>query len=203
MEYWYLNSILYIDSDEIFFCPQAAQSKTAQRAYQQKLMLEFYNRGIEEMRFVRLPFSGLAPAGFEAANGTMSNDFTMNTFECMSAAFNASSVYRMLRCWSEATSFDGFTKSADFAGVCPFHYNHWSCDGGRGGGRDFTKNRCRCKVGFDMMNHLTYKPMPNKCHLMHLNDNKFRFESNRGKGKDDKGSVLIPAPVSKLFASSP
>jgi hypothetical protein len=27
------------------------------------------------------------------------------------------------------------------AAVCPFHYNHWSCDGMKGGGRDWTKNR--------------------------------------------------------------
>ena len=44
-------------------------------------------------------------------------------------------------------------------GVCPFHYNHWSCDGMKGGGRDHEKaTRCRCKVAFDLLNHMSYKP---------------------------------------------
>lgn len=46
--------------------------------------------------------------------------------------------------------------------MCPFHYNHWSCDGMKGGGRDFTKRRCRCKVAFDMQNGYDYKPMLKK-----------------------------------------
>jgi hypothetical protein len=48
-------------------------------------------------------------------------------------------------------------------GVCPFHYNHWSCDGMKGGGRDHEKSaRCRCKVAFDLMNHMSYRPEVNK-----------------------------------------
>ena len=48
-------------------------------------------------------------------------------------------------------------------GVCPFHYNHWSCDGMKGGGRDHAKaNRCRCKVAFDLINHKSYRPEPDK-----------------------------------------
>lgn len=66
----------------------------------------------------------------------------------------------MFSCWSNASTYDDFPKSSDFAGmryeksnlfydgwlscnvsdnvgVCPFHYNHWSCDGMRGGGRDW------------------------------------------------------------------
>ena len=34
-----------------------------------------------------------------------------------------------------------YTTTTTTAGVCPFHYNHWSCDGMKGGGRDWTKNR--------------------------------------------------------------
>lgn len=48
-------------------------------------------------------------------------------------------------------------------GVCPFHYNHWSCDGMSGGGRDHEKAaRCRCKVAFDLMNHMSYRPEVDK-----------------------------------------
>ena len=49
------------------------------------------------------------------------------------------------------------------AGVCPFHYNHWSCDGMKGGGRDHERaGRCRCKVSFDLVNFMTYHPVINR-----------------------------------------
>jgi hypothetical protein len=47
------------DADELFFCPQAADSIAHQRTYQQRTMETFHSRGVEEMRFVRIPYSGL------------------------------------------------------------------------------------------------------------------------------------------------
>ncbi len=52
----------------------------------------------------------------------------------------------------------------------------------RGGGRDWGK-RCRCKVAFDFLNDLAYRPMNWKCHLLHFNDNKYRFQLIRAHGK--------------------
>lgn len=59
LEYPHLNSILYLDADEFFFCPQASENIAQQRSYQQKIHHEFIARGIEEMRYVRIPYSGL------------------------------------------------------------------------------------------------------------------------------------------------
>ena len=86
-------------------------------------------------------------------------------------------VVDYLKCWSSASAYDNFPKSGDLAGKCPFHYNHWSCDGMRNGGRDWGSitPRCRCKVAFDMINGFEYKPLLNKCHILHFNDNKYRF----------------------------
>jgi hypothetical protein len=50
---------LYADADELFFCPQAAENVTTQREYQQRIHSEFIAKGIEEMRYVRIPYSGL------------------------------------------------------------------------------------------------------------------------------------------------
>ena len=50
---------VYIDADELFYCPQAADSVAHQRSYQQRIMAEFSARGVQEMRFVRIPYSGL------------------------------------------------------------------------------------------------------------------------------------------------
>jgi hypothetical protein len=47
------------DADELFFCPQATETLSSQRAYQHRLMGQFHSRGVEEMRFVRIPYSGM------------------------------------------------------------------------------------------------------------------------------------------------
>ena len=59
IEYAQMDSILYLDSDEIFFCPQASRDWQQQRDYQQSLMTLFASQGIEEMRYLRLPYAGL------------------------------------------------------------------------------------------------------------------------------------------------
>jgi hypothetical protein len=202
IEYAHLDMVLFLDADEFFYCPQASLNIETQRIYQQKIMQQFSSQGIEEMRFVRIPYSGIAvaPVGF---NGTKEElwelDFTETTEKCMLDAFAKKDVSEIMRCWSSASAYDNFPKSADFGNVCPFHYNHWSCDGMRNGGRDYVATRCRCKVAFDMINGFEYKPVLDKCHLMHYNDNKYKFQSRREKHVNDKGDIFAPTPIVALL----
>ena len=72
----------------------------------------------------------------------------------------------------------------------------------RNGGRDYGKGpRCRCKVAFDMINGFEYKPLPNRCHLMHLNDDKYAFQSNREKHRNDLGDVKETSVLAAMFAT--
>ncbi len=210
IEYSHLDLILYIDVDEFFYCPQAKGSIHSQRNYQHRIMSTFSLQGIEEMRFVRLPFSGMAPAGFvNTVENRSRTDFTYNTVECMhhahveAAKGSPVTIVDYLKCWSSASAYDNFPKSGDFAGKCPFHYNHWSCDGMRNGGRDWGSitPRCRCKVAFDMINGFEYKPLLNKCHILHFNDNKYRFESSKGKHESDRGDVTKHCALVDLFSN--
>lgn len=203
MEYPHLSSMLFLDIDELMLCPQANKSITAQRHFQRSIMDSFVLQGIQEMRFVRLPYGARPPVGKSevflskhADNDTV-NDFTLDVQKCMRIGFEARDPIAMLSCWSSATAYDNFYKSGDLAGVCPFHYNHWSCDGMKGGGRDWGRDipRCRCKVGFDMMNGHTYTPHLNKCHLMHFHHNKYRFQSGRMKHKLDRGNLFNLNPM--------
>eukprot|EP01033_Poteriospumella_lacustris_P013502 gene13502-9661_t len=59
LEYTDLHTMLFLDTDEFFFCPQASQNLSAQRHYQMGLHDEFHARGVEEMRYVRLAYSGM------------------------------------------------------------------------------------------------------------------------------------------------
>ncbi len=63
--------------------------------------------------------------------------------------------------------------------------------------------RCRCKVGLEMQNFYEFRPMVRKCHLMHFNDNKYKFESKRKKHVNDKGDVTAPSPLAILLAKLP
>eukprot|EP00596_Hydrurales_sp_CCMP1899_P008838 CAMPEP_0119039226 /NCGR_PEP_ID=MMETSP1177-20130426/8629_1 /TAXON_ID=2985 /ORGANISM="Ochromonas sp, Strain CCMP1899" /LENGTH=360 /DNA_ID=CAMNT_0007002873 /DNA_START=652 /DNA_END=1731 /DNA_ORIENTATION=- len=126
IEYAHLDTIMYVDSDELLHCPQGGSSVKSQRKYQQHMMNGFMFKGIEEMRLVRLPYAGLAPPGFvdtEEQRGSI--DFTLHTAACMQGSYQDRNVTGMLGCWSQASSYDDFPKSADMGGVCPFHYNHW------------------------------------------------------------------------------
>ena len=71
----------------------------------------------------------------------------------------------------------------------------------KGGGRDFTKKRCRCKVALDMQNNYEYRPVLRKCHLMHFNDNKYRFQSRRTKHQYDRGDITAINPIAVLLAT--
>jgi hypothetical protein len=96
----------------------------------------------------------------------------------MSSAYALRSVALMIRCWSTATSFDNFPKSMDFAGTCPFHYNHWSCDGGKGAGRN---SQCRCRVSVGPWMSLTHSARTDACHLMHFNPQQYAYQVSRNR----------------------
>jgi hypothetical protein len=203
VEYAHLDLILFLDADELFYCPQASKDVGSQRKYQQRIMGEYSSLGVEEMRFVRIPYSGLCPPGVRPENRSKT-DFTNHTSTCMQQAYESRQLIDMFKCWSSGSAYDNFPKSGDFASKCPFHYNHWSCDGGRAGGRDAWGHakKCRCKVSLDMNNGYAFKPVLDKCHLLHFNDNKYRFQSNRDKGNADKGDVTQFSPPVAMLAGS-
>lgn len=72
------------------------------------------------MRFVRLPYSGIAD------RQSPDVDIANKTRYCMLEQYNARNLGAMFACWSSATSFDHYAKSADLGSVCPFHYNRKS-----------------------------------------------------------------------------
>ena len=59
LEFAHLDTLLFVDADELLFCPQAASSIAAQRDYHRHIHNEFQARVVEEMRYVRLPYSGM------------------------------------------------------------------------------------------------------------------------------------------------
>jgi hypothetical protein len=56
-------------------------------------------------------------------------------------------------------------------------------------------------VALDMQNNFNYQPLLNKCHLLHFNDNKYRFQSRRMKHQYDKGDVTAVNPMALFFSN--
>lgn len=52
-----------------------------------------------------------------------------------------------------------------------------------------------------MQNFFEYKPALKRCHLIHLNDNKYRFQSKRTKHVYDKGDVTQLSPITKMLSA--
>jgi hypothetical protein len=54
-----------------------------------------------------------------------------------------------------------------------------------------------------MINGFEYKPMLKRCHLMHFNDNKYKFQVRREKHANDHGSIDEINPiVTSLYAKA-
>lgn len=115
IEYSHLDSILFVDADEMLYCPLPAgqSSPRMQKRHQQRIMTEFSAKGIDEMRFVRLPYAG------KADRINLAADVANTTRQCMLDAFKTKHLGRMFSCWSSATSFDHYAKSADLGRRTP------------------------------------------------------------------------------------
>ena len=50
-----------------------------------------------------------------------------------------------------------------------------------------------------MQNFFEYVPKLRRCHLVHLNDNKYRFQANREKHVHDKGNVEEVNAIAFMF----
>jgi len=163
----------------------------------------FVLQGIQEMRFIRLPYAARTPEEYPSAydkDGETVLLYNSHTDSCIQNGYERRSLVDMLNCWSSATTFDPFTKSADIAGICPWHYNHFSCDGMKGGGRHNGKiDRCRCKVGFELMNGHSYAPHVNKCHILHLHHMKYRLQSGKQFHRQDKGNPREQSPLATFL----
>lgn len=195
LEYAHLASLLFVDADEFLLCPEAGDTYADHRKYVQGAMHRIHAQGAQEMRFVVLPYGAFNTSN-EQALATVSS--------CMEAGYTRRDLRQMFRCWSSASIYFQMPKSADLGSVCPFHYNHWSCDGMKGGGRDYMRWRaqCRCKVDFTMKNGLlSYEPRPDRCHIAHLNHFKFDFERRnfaKRRTTDFSGNLSEHCPLANI-----
>ena len=121
MEYSHFRSILFfgqtmilvvasrdtciLDTDEFFFCPQPSPSLSyiEQSRYQHEAIERNIRRGVQEMRFVVLPYSAHYNSTLQSIKA------------CLSSGYVSENITEMFRCWTARTNYDDFPKSADLA----------------------------------------------------------------------------------------
>ena len=104
---------------------------------------------------------------------------------------------QMHACFSNSSTVQTWQKSMDLGQRCPFHYNHWSCDGGRAAGRQIF---CRCRVGVRSWSRASMSRLGDTCHLLHYYPHAYnKHEHSRG----NKGPALPyegRSPIASMIA---
>lgn len=167
------RGILYVDTDEFLYCPSVHNSYAAQSQHQLSTLHKLADTGVDEIRIDTYPYD--VSSSLPASSVSYLND-------CLKKAASAGtkggySPYHT--CFSGRSTYPTWMKSADLGRRCPFHYNHWSCDGGKGGGRN---PLCRCRVSIGpWMSLKMHERATQQCHLMHYNPQQYVYQIGRNR----------------------
>jgi hypothetical protein len=156
--------------------------------------------GIEEVRVDTHPYKAAAPDTVESLAGCLKTgyDKTIASSSSQDSAASLKGLIAMHSCFTNQSSLQTWAKSADLGRRCPFHYNHWSCDGGRAGGRMLN---CRCRVAVrPWFKKEGLERVSESCHLVHYNSNAWRkSEYSKYHGKVFDTNFIGPSPIAQVL----
>ena len=194
-----VKGMMFVDIDEFLFCPKEAASINAQRAHIKKVLNKLHDVDkIDELRVDVHPYSAINET-FNTIHKCFHSAIELETartpiHDSSTKISNDAGTYvrltAMHRCFSSVSTSQMWPKSFDFRRKCPFHYNHWSCDGGKAAGRQLG---CHCKVSLEWYKK-TKKPSTDMCHLMHYNHHTYKYQSHRSRrGKHESHHKFVNA----------
>jgi hypothetical protein len=194
-----IQGILFVDIDEYLFCPSKAESIAEQVKHISSIIDKLLKHNKEELRVDVHPY-----AAAKSASGSIQDlELCFKNGYLKKGAKSSLYLHQMHTCFSGLSTYQMWPKSLDFKRRCPFHYNHWSCDGGRGGGRQLG---CYCRVSFEWYSKMKSKSTP-ECHLLHYNHHIFTFQDHRRHHNHHQHSdqakqshqVTIDSPLAVLY----
>jgi hypothetical protein len=222
IEFPHFKAILFADADEMLVCQGERPTAARLRETFLESLSAMQGAGFEEVRIDVHPVRAHAPdtilslkqclqtayhryeieIGLSSLSATTDRIPPQGGFDrsdSETAIVELSNTTRSFhRCFSNVTTAQAWPKSVEMGNRCPFHYNHWSCDGGKLGGR---QPNCRCRVAtypWYKRGYATKKPESDqngRCYLLHYNSNLFRYA--------DKGKYHGPRPDRSYVGSSP
>ena len=175
------RGILYVDTDEFLYCPAVPNSYKHQSAHQLATLHRLADEGVDEIRLDTYPYdsSSSLPSNDVSALQKCLQAASVSAASPNTATLSPPSPFSSSHaCFSSRSTYPTWMKSADLGRRCPFHYNHWSCDGGKGGGRN---SQCRCRVSVGPWMSLTHSARTDACHLMHFNPQQYAYQVSRNR----------------------
>lgn len=201
------RGVLFVDTDEFLFCPSVPNSYAAQGDHQLQTLHKLADEGVDEIRLDTYPYdtsSSLPSSDIAALHACLKRAAAASARGVTGAAAAADSkrgpYWRMHQCFSSRSTYPTWMKSADLGRRCPFHYNHWSCDGGKGGGRNL---QCRCRVSIAPWMSFTHAAQTQACHLMHYNPQQYAYQTGRNRPRKDKDKLSYDASLKANVSDSP
>ena len=214
VEFAAIPGMLFIDADEFMYCPNIISGTSFDNVSTLAALKERVNRelwnikswGVDEIRVDTHPHTGPAGstvesihqclmAGYHVAmqgKGSLAHDVNVARMD----STTTSGIRAMHACFSNISTIQTWSKSMDFGQRCPFHYNHWSCDGGKGAGR---QTFCRCRCSVHTWARGGHNRLPETCSLVHYNPHLF---NQHDKTRGPHGAKLLyegPSPIATLI----
>jgi hypothetical protein len=143
-----MPSLLYVDRDELLFCPEGSYDINTQRQYQHSLLNRTLQRrntrtghvqqqlgGSDQILFQRFNYASVMQIPPLSSSTPLSDQFIQQVLEsCLLDAYRSATSDRggsvlssYFRCFSSVSAFKTKEKSIYRADSCPFHELHYAC----------------------------------------------------------------------------
>jgi hypothetical protein len=118
-----LNSIMYVDRDELLFCPQAGKTILEQREYQQLLVEVNFKQGSDELLFPRFNYASVTSSPNIESDAQVTGELE----DCLLRAYKQRAISAFWECYSSIKVLKSKHKSVFLPSACPFHDLHFAC----------------------------------------------------------------------------
>jgi hypothetical protein len=132
-----VSSLLYVDRDELLFCPEGSYQVERQRKFQHDLFNKtLFGQHVDQILFQRFNYASVVKIPLSTSPFQLSDQYIQQALEsCVENAYQRRSIFAYFHCFSSVTTFKTKEKSLFQVGpgTCPFHELHDAC------------LRCKCK----------------------------------------------------------
>lgn len=143
-----VSSLLYVDRDELLFCPEGTYHVETQRAYQHDFIRRvLFQHNHDQILFQRFnyasvvnllsskEFSSSASSSNASSSSSLTDQYIQQVLEsCIINSYQKRSIFAFFHCFSSVTIYKSKEKCLFQTNSCPFHELHHAC------------LRCRCKT---------------------------------------------------------
>ena len=146
-----IQSIMFIDRDELLFCPEGSYNVEQQRDYQQSLITNLFNQqnNYHQVIFPRYNYASvvdLSPLlNTTSSTPPLTDRYIQTTLEgCVLNSYHRRSIFAYFHCFSDVTVYKTKNKAIYSINACPFHELHFGC------------LRCKCKkLNYNLKHEIT------------------------------------------------